>query len=894
MALAPATRLGPYEILEPLGAGGMGEVYRARDVRLDRIVAIKILPKQFSSDAAHKLRFEREAKTVSRLNHPHICVLHDVGHQDGIDYLVMECVEGETLAKRLEKGPLPLEQVLKLGSEIADALDKAHRSGVVHRDLKPGNVMLTPGGAKLLDFGLAKPVARVASLATLTVTKQESPVTEQGTIVGTFQYMSPEQIEGKELDGRSDIFSLGAILYEMLTGKRAFEGKSQLSVVSAILEKEPQPIAAIKPMTPPAVDHTIRRCLAKDPEERWQTARDLALELKWTAETSPSAPVPSLTAVGARRRTIRLFGTFAVLIMFGAGLFVVGYVSRSIPEPQTIRASIPPPESAVFSVASSIVASVGMSPNGRLLAFTAEEKNGVPRIWVKSLDNITSQPLSGTEYGYAPFWSPDNKWIGFFSTGKLKKVEAVGGPVETLCDANLGRGGTWNQEGVILFSPNISQPLFQVAAKGGPCVPVTQLDASRQEVTHRWPQFLPDGKHYLFYVRSVGSAAGVYVGLLGSTERLQLISSSTSAVYSPPGYLLFARGDALVAQHFDLTRMRVTSDPVVVARYVSIFPGFNYASFSVSQTGVLVYSSGPSEPGRQLAWYDRQGKQLGKVGPQEYISWPQLSPDGKRLAGRLFTQPSGNFEIWTYDLARGVHTRASFSALTALAPIWSPDGKQIAYAHSALQASGDHMFLLDADGTGKEHPLEEPLIEAIGNYPSSWSSDGRILLFDHLDKSGKISVWALPLAGDHKPYAVMQTQFNAQMGKISPDGRWLAYVSNDSGKDDVYVSPFSKDGARVQVSTLGGSQPRWRQDGRELFFVSPERNVMIADLVQDRGELRVRDVRPLFALNLLGGLPGYIYDVTSDGQKFIASEDVRHTSSVPLTIIVNWSAELEK
>jgi serine/threonine protein kinase len=888
MGLATGTKLGPYEIQAPLGAGGMGEVYRARDTRLGRDVAIKILPAQFSSDPVRKQRFEREAKTISSLNHPHICTLHDVGHQDGMDFLVMECVEGETLAKRFEKGPLPLDQVLKFGAQIADALDKAHRSGIVHRDLKPGNIMLTATGAKLLDFGLAKPSAPLASLATLTAAVPTTPVTQEGTIVGTFQYMSPEQVEGKELDGRSDIFSLGAVLYEMVTGTRAFDGKSQLSVASAILEKEPEPISATKPMMPPGLDHAIRRCLLKDREERWQSAHDLKAELEWIAR-SPATPVATMTK--GTRWKVWLSG----LVLSSGALFAAGYFGRTEPEAQLIRASLSPPLDAAFTISSSVAGSVAISPDGRLVVFAAQVKGSGPQLWIRALDTLVSRPLAGTQEGFAPFWSPDSRWIAFFSGAKLRKVEAFGGPVETLCDAPLGRGGTWNREGLILFSPNLSQPLYEINATGGSAKPLTQMDASRQEVTHRWPVFLPDGKHYIFFVRAANQAAtGVYVGELGSDQHSQIFSSSTNAVYAAPGYLLFGRGDVLLAQPFDAKRMQVTGATVQVAQDVSMMPATNYVNFAVSQTGALIYSSGTVELGRGLYWYDRQGKQLGKVGSPEYASWPQLSPDGKRLALRLWTQPAGNFEIWAYDLSRGVHVRESFSGLTAFAPVWSPDGMQIGYSHSAPQISGDHLYLLNAGGTGKEEPLEQPFLDSIANYPSSWSPDGSLLLFDRQDKTGKISVWVLPLKGSRKPYPFVETQFNAQMGKFSPDGRWIAYVSNDSGKDEVYVVPFPGPGGREQVSTGGGTQPRWRRDGRELFYLSPETKMMGAEVTAGVKDFHVGAVRALFTLSGLGGVPGYLYDVTEDGQKFIAVQDMEHTSTVPLTLVVNWPAELKK
>jgi eukaryotic-like serine/threonine-protein kinase len=890
MALVNSTRLGPYEIIASLGEGGMGEVYRARDTRLDRTVAIKILPAHFSLDPVRKQRFEREAKIISSLNHPHICVLHDVGSQDGIDYLVMECVEGETLAKRLEKGSLPIEQVLKYGMQIADALGQAHRSGVIHRDLKPGNIMLTPGGAKLLDFGLAKPVAPLANLATATAAaRPEAPMTEEGAVVGTFQYMSPEQIEGKDLDGRSDIFSLGAVLYEMVTGKRAFEGKSQLSVASAILDKEPTAISTFKPVTPPALHHAIRRCLAKEREERWQSARDLRAELEWIARDDTG------TQAVKAPKSFGWMTWLSALALSGAALFMVGYFSHSVPQAQLIRASLPPPPEAAFTISSSVAGSMAISPDGRLLVLTAQPKGDAPQLWVRSLDTLESRPLAGTQGAFAPFWSPDSKWIAFFSGGKLRKVEGSGGPVETLCDAPIGRGGTWNRDGLILFSPNISQPLYRVADTGGAATPVTQLDATRQEVTHRWPDFLPDGKHYLYFVRAATPAAtGVYLGTLGSDQHSQIIASSTNAVYVAPGYLLFGRADVLVAQPFDNQLMQVTGAPVQIAQNVSMMPATNYANFAASQTGTLIYSSGTVEVGRQFYWFDRRGKQVGKLGPPEYASEPQLSPEGKRLALRLWTQPVGNFEVWVYDLARGVHARTSFNALTGFSPVWSPGGLQLAYSHSAPRISGDHLFLLNADGTGREQLLESPFLESIANYPSSWSPDGASLLFDRQDKSGKISVWVLPLGGDRKPYAFVETQFDSQMGMFSPDGHWVAYVSNDSGKAEIYVVPFPGPGTRVRVSMDGGAQPRWRRDGRELFYLSPATEMMAAEVSAGPGDFRVGAVRRLFALSGLGGVPGNLYDVTADGQKFIAVQDLEHTSTVPLTIVINWPAQLKK
>jgi hypothetical protein len=518
MRLAPGKQLGPYEITAMLGAGGMGEVYRALDTRLERTVAIKILSHLFS-DPARRQRFEREAKAISCLNHPNICVLHDIGHQDGIDYLVMECVEGETLAKRLEKGPLPVDQVLKFGAQIADALDKAHRAGIVHRDLKPGNIMLTSTGAKLLDFGLAKPAALV-DFDAMTATKAESPITEQGTIVGTFQYMSPEQVEGRELDGRSDIFSLGAVLYEMVTGQKAFEGKSRLSVASAILEKEPAPVTTHKPLAPVALDHAIRECLAKDPNERWQTARDLSHELKWIGEVGSQAGAPAVTGRGWRAARIA-WATAAVLLGALGGALGVAYF-RKVAPPETVRSAILPPAGSQFvDVLAQSFGAPAISPDGKQLVSAVRDTQGRFSLWLRGLNDVgEGRMLLGTEDGGLPFWSPDGRSIGFFAGGKLKRIDSDGNSLQTLSDALAGRGGAWSPDGIILFTPSEFSPLFEIPANGGTPRQITKLNTKGGETSHRWPLFLADGRHFLFLVKSDVNPeiAGIYVGSLDSQD----------------------------------------------------------------------------------------------------------------------------------------------------------------------------------------------------------------------------------------------------------------------------------------------------------------------------------------------------------------------------------------
>lgn len=899
MALTPATRLGPYEILAPLGAGGMGEVYRARDARLDRTVAIKILPAQFCSDPVHKQRFEREAKTISHLNHPHICVLYDVGHQDGIDYLVMECVEGETLAKRLEKGPLPLDQVLKLGAQIADALDKAHRSGVVHRDLKPGNIMLTPVGAKLLDFGLAKP-APMASQATLTVTKNDSPLTEEGTVVGTFQYMSPEQVEGKDLDNRSDIFSLGAVLYEMLTGQRAFQGKSQLTVASAILEKEPAPVSSIKPMTPPALDHAIRRCLSKEPEGRWQSAADLAGELQWIATSSSSNGAlagPAHQRNYARKR-FAWGAIVATLLVVTAILAAVAWsLFRDRSQASVVRAYLPAPEGAAFDFVGDSAGPPVISPDGTRIALCARI-NETSSVWVQSLDSGTARKLDGTEKASDPFWSHDGMFIGFFADSKLKKIPSAGGAATVLADAPNPRGGSWSRDNLILYAPDYRGSLWRINAAGGTPQRATQVDSSKH-TTHRWPWFLPDGKHFLYYATNhIGGRTelnGIYSGSLDS-DVAKLILATDSAGQYAAGNLLFHSQLGLIAQKFDPRSGTLSGEPVTVADALQYDPSTWHSSFTASEDGVLVYEPGLASPSFDLVWRDRSGKQLGTFGERAAYQGLRLSPDGKRLAVALGS-PRPN--IWVFDLVRGVRSQVTFDEATHYMLSWSSDGERIVF----ITQSGppgtytSEIRAVAADGSRPSELLLRPEQPVTGFFWPQWSPDGRYLLFVKASGPSGASVWAMPTSGDKTPVLVAQPQ-NSQANivhlSLSPDGRWLAYSSTDSGRLEVYVTRFPGGSGRWQVSQNGGAFPVWRADSREIYFFSPAPPVqLLAAEVSTKGEeLQVENVRPLFPGSSVASA-GQLFDVTPDGKRFLLSLPPS-VGSPPLTLVLNWTAELRK
>ena len=895
MPLVLGTKLGPYEIVGPLGAGGMGEVYRAEDTRLERTVAIKILPQQVSSDPIRKQRFEREAKTISSLNHPHICVLYDIGSQDGVDYLVMEYVEGETLAKRLEKGPPPLEQVLKSGAQIADALDKAHRAGIVHRDLKPGNIMLTPKGAKLLDFGLAKPVAPLASAATLTVAaKQHSPVTEQGTIVGTFQYMSPEQVEGKELDGRSDIFSLGAVLYEMLTGQRAFHGKSQLSVASAILEEEPTPISAVKPMTPPVLDHAIKKCLAKLPDERWQSASDLASELRWISESGWQVQGATASSETGRKRRAWLLVGIAVAAVFGG--FGLASFWRPTPQRRVIRSAILPPEKSSFDESANSWGAVAVSPDGTRIVVGVTGQASRPMLYVRPVDALTGQVLEGTEGATFPFWSADSRFIGFFSDGQLKTIAASGGPAQVLCPAPEARGGTWNQDGLIVFAPSPFSNLFRVAATGGAPVAVTKLDSARHEDTHRWPQFLPDGEHFLYLARTPDlSSSEIHLGSIDSGEPARVLGAMGNATYAPPGFLLYPRGNSLVAQPFDAGQARVSGEPVTIADQVSFNGNVNRSGFSVSANGVLAYTPAVGEGISELIWIDRSGKILGRVGEPRVYLGPRLSPDGRRLAVEIYDRPiSTNSDIWIYDLVANSRTRLTFSQSNEhnRMPVWSPDGTRILFSSDRGGHSQIYEKAVSGIGTEKVVSTTEG-----HRYATTWSADGQFVAgFEENKQHSSIQFLVLSRpAGDKTiPFLSGVTGLSRfTLPRISPNGKWIAYASWEAGRGEVYISLFPSGAGKWQVSVDGGNSPDWRQDGKELFYIGANNMMMAAEISQQAESPVVGKVQTLFRTHRVAA-PSWPFDVSPDGNRFLVNSLLQPSSSEPITLVVNWDAELKK
>jgi serine/threonine protein kinase len=891
MLLTPGARLGPYEIVAPLGAGGMGEVYKARDTRLDRTVAIKILPAGVGDDPWRQERFRREARAISSLTHAHICTLHDIGEQDGVEFLVMEYLAGETLAHRLLRGALPLEDVLRIAVQLADALDVAHRAGLVHRDLKPANVMLTSTGAKVLDFGLAKwhGIASDAVVSGVQATAH-STLTQVGTVVGTIQYMAPEQVEGKAADARSDLFALGAIVYEMTTGRRAFEGTSNASVMAAILTAAPPPMATLQPVTPPALDHVVKTCLAKSPDERWQAAGDVARELKWISETSLQWGIPASAKADAKRGTYYWIGATALFASMSALLAFVHLREAPI-EVSQVRLFIPPPDHAAYPNYNQIESPPVISPDGRQIAFIAHEIGRPDSVWVRPLDSLAARALPGTDgvpnSSLRPFWSPDSRSLGFFAGGKLKRIDLSGGPPEVLADAPDGRGGTWSQQGIIVFAPVADGPLYRVPATGGAVTRATILQPP--QVGHRWPVFLPDGRHFLYLNRPFPQLrdSTIDVASLDSADVMHVLGAGITffnVAYATTGHLLFMRGDTLFAQWFDPNRLVLSHEPIAIAEQLGADTGAG-AMFSISSNGILVYRKRVAPITSQLAWLDRSGQRVGAIGAPASQDGLSLSPDGTRVAFRRILM--GRSDIWVLSTATGAAARLTLDS-GHFSPVWSPDGRHIAFGTQRRSESRmiNGVFRQSSSGVGEVEMLVE------GRYttnPTDWSQDGRFIIYSDQDATTKADLWALPLVGDRKPFPVVRTAGSDNFGQLSPDGRWLAYTSDVSGRDEVYVQSFPTATGKWQVSTSGGTQPRWRRDGKELFYVSAEGALTAASVTRVADGIDVSVQKPLFAYH--SGGEDYTYAVSRDGRRFLGNTVVSDASQ-PIVVVLNWQSAL--
>ncbi len=880
MPLSPGTQLGTYEILSAIGAGGMGEVYRARDTRLGREVAIKVLPRDLAATPEVRTRFEREARLISSFNHPNICTVHDVGQEGEDFYLVMELIEGESLADRVQTGALPTSEVLRIGIQIADALDKAHRAGIVHRDLKPGNVMLPKSGAKLLDFGLARSAVPVAEPGSGSHSPTMSrPLTAEGTIVGTFQYMAPEQLEGQEADVRTDIWALGCVLYEMATGKRAFEGKSQASLISAIMSAEPAPIAQLAPMNPPALERLVKACLAKDPEDRVQTAHDVKLQLQWIVEGGSQAGVAAPVAARRKSRERLAWIIAGMATVTAAALAVV--VLQPKPEPKPVIFELTPPAQ---------VRSVDLpriSPDGRRLAFNARDSLGVQSIWVRRMNSLEAQRLPGTEGATRPFWSPDSRFLAFFSGGKLYKIDISGGPPLAICDAPRGADGSWGTRDVILFDGSSADSVQRVSASGGVPSGATNIDRAGGETYTAWPQFLPDGKHFVYIAYGAeGRDRTLRIGSLDSEETKSIGEVRTRVEYAS-GHLLQVRDGVLLAQKFDAGALKLVGDPFPVAQNVEV-GGSGSARFSASSEGTLVFRSTGEASDERLVWLDREGKRIGSVGkPGQFIT-PALSPDGTQLAVSIEGQ--GARDIWIYDLARDLASRFTFADGNAFDPSWSRDGTRLAYA---VSRAGDVSIVeKPIGGSGKERIL----VGGGGRHAlSGWSPDGQQLLY--LERAQNPPNWdihALSVTDSVRTVPIVTTPFSEYQPAFSPDGKWLAYGSVESGGAEVYVQAYPGPGGKWRISNSGGSEPHWRGDGRELYYLSRDRRVM-AVAVEPGTPPRFSLPRELFTAPISTNIAvRNRYEVSEDGQRFLIIATSGSVAVGPTTVVLDWLGRLEK
>ncbi|HET6463244.1 MAG TPA: protein kinase [Candidatus Krumholzibacteria bacterium] len=899
MTLNSGTKLGPYEILSPLGAGGMGEVYRARDTRLGRDVAIKVLPQHLSSNPEVRARFEREAKTVSSLNHPHICTLFDVGRDGNTDYLVMELIEGETLATRLAKGALPLADTLRIGGEIADALDRAHRAGIVHRDLKPGNIMLTRSGAKLMDFGLARasglaPAPGSGTLGALTQSPTVAhPLTAEGTIVGTFQYMSPEQLEGKEADASSDVWALGCVLYEMATGKRAFEGKSQASLITSIMGSEPAPISQVAPMTPPALDRLVQGMLAKDPRDRVQSAHDVKLQLAWIAEGGSGAGIPKVVAKSRRSRERLAWSIATVLMLVSAALLGRQLTMKYTPPAQVTRTMIPAPPATRLQITGDDSGPPAISPDGTMLVFDAVGGGGGKRLWLRRLDDLAARPLLGTDGASYPFWSPDNKSIAFFTFSKLRRLDLATGSVVTLVDGiESARGGSWSKDGVIIYTPTYASGLFRVSDSGGTPQAATTLDTT-VTTTNRFPQFLPDGRHFIYLGASHhpnGPASAIYCASLDDGKAVRLIESKSSAIYAN-GFLLFVRDSTLMAQEFDAGSRTTRGEPRGTHEAMQLDGSTWNSPVSASNNGVLVYGLGGTSGTNRAALYDRSGRRIRNISPVGNILSVNASPDFHRIAFEWQQQPLA--DIWVSEVATGTRSRVTQNPDDDNSPVWLPDGNNVLYT------GRDHMryriYQARVDGLNERKlVLEDPAHDV---WPLDVTDDGRRLLYGVGRANGNRPVgalWIRSLTGDPLPHMLVPEAENFFGARFSPDGKWIVFDAEVSGHSDVYVSPVPAPGeglsARWQVSTAGGTRPRWRGDSREIYYNRADGMVMAVPVQAEGNVLHASGEQSLF--QAFQRVDGQTMEASPDGQSFIINT-LGGDEAEPLAVVTNWLQTLK-
>jgi eukaryotic-like serine/threonine-protein kinase len=873
------TKLAHYEITMHIGSGGMGDVYQAADTKLGRSVAIKFLPEAFSHESERVARFQREARVLASLNHANIAAIHGVEEINGRHFLVMELVPGDTLAERIKHGAIPVEEALPIAKQIAEALEEAHEKGIIHRDLKPANIKVTPEGkVKVLDFGLAKAYEREHTDAAVSNSPTISmAASNAGMILGTAAYMSPEQARGRTLDKRTDLWSLGCVLYEMLVGTPVFRGEDVTEILASVVKSEPD-WSAIPVTTPAPIRRLLRRCLEKDRKQRLDSASAARLEIE---EAMTAAAVEVAPSSSARRAASSpaAWVIAAAAVLVAAGLASVHY--REVPP------SVPPEmRTEIVTPGTSDPISFALSPDGKQIVYAASVDGGL-RLWLRALDKTTAQPLAATEGAAYPFWSPDSRSIGFFADSKLKRLDIGGGQPQTLANAVGGRGGSWNAEGIILFSSGTAGPLFRISASGGEAAPVTKLD---KQTSHRFPQFLPGGREFLFFALGPPEIQGIYLGSLDSADNRRLTAADTAGAYLAPGWLLWMQAGTLRAQRLDVARRERTGDPVTLADPVAFDANLYLGGFSVSAAGLVAYRSGGSSVRRQLVWFDRAGKSLGTLGaPDENsLSYPRIAPDGRRVA--VYRTVQGNSDVWLLDSART--TRFTFDAALDRYPVWSPDGSRIVFDSNRKGAR--NLYIKTSGGAGDETLLVESVQDKNSN---DWSRDGRFILFHSIDPQSNRDLWVAPLEGDRKPWVFLKTNFDEREAQFSPDGRWVAYESNESGRYEINVRPFALpggstagNGGQWQVSTAGGICAVWAPDGKELYYIAPDGKLMAVPVAVNGANFAPGAPVALFQTRIFGGgvdtSQGRQYDVSSDGRILINT--IPEAASSPITLLQNW------
>ena len=877
-----------YKVIEKIGQGGMGEVFLAHDTSLDRKVALKFLPEKLQQDSTARKRFLREAKSAAALDHPFICKIYEVGEAEEKSFIAMEYIQGATLSERLTEGPPPLKNALQTAVEIAEALEAAHKNDIVHRDLKPSNIMLTPEGhVKVMDFGLAKRVTPPEGQEEEITTA----LTRDGSTLGTIPYMSPEQVRGEAVDARSDIFSFGVVLYEMLAGVHPFKKGGHMETAKAVLSDTAPPLTRYTEDIPLLLQHAVKKMLAKEPDRRYQLIHDVGTDLGELIERRRDsqevrgevqdalAPATVTMSVPERKGRERLaWSLVAVLALVAAVALLVGSF-RSVDRGEIpIKVSVAPPENTILGNSSTPV----ISPDGRRLAIVARRASGRSMIWVRALDSLKAQPLSGTEGARSYlFWSPDSQFLVFFADQHLKKVEVSSGAVQTLADAPSGEGGTWNREGVILFAPSTTDGLYRVSAGGGVVTPVTALDPSRNETGFRWPHFHPDGRHFVYFNLN----QGIYVSSLDSKETKQLMVINSIAAFAASDHLLFVQNETLMAQPFDIESLELTGEAVPVAEEVAWLPPYGNAAFSLSENGVLAYRSGGSQK-QQLTWVNRDGIKLGTLGEPGYYQNLELSRDDKRLAvGRIDSQ-TGKSDIWLVELSRGIASRLTSDPSDERFPIWSPDGHQILFSSDRRGKPDLYVRTLDSGE-------EELIVDSPGrNFPRHWTRDGQFILFGWFIRDS-LDLWMLPLMGEGKPKPILETPFSQWSARVSPDGRWLAYNSNESGRVEAYIQPFQTPGEKLRLSVNGSGPVSWRGDGKELFYLALD-GTMMAVPIQAGDAMEPGIPQSLFQTGIATATVLRQFAVTEDGQRFLLLAPLPAESATAITVVLNWTASLKR